>query len=232
MKQMILFAAVGLAAAPLAQAGLEFAHPVQTVSVKIEDAEIGTRFAFKVTGNRPVKIVDIRTFCSCVRAETLDGKREFQPGETGVIDTAFEVGGFEGELSKEVVVTTDDAAQPESRLELKVSIPGLFQIAPAQLVWQVGEEPVAKTVNIKVLGGESVVIKAAVPSREVMKTSIREISAGKEYEIAVTPATTEAKVLGLVRVETDSTFPRYQKRLVFFNITDKRPPVPGVAPAK
>ena len=229
---MLLLLAASVAAAPLAEAGLEFDQPVQTASVKIEDAEIGTRFAFTVTGNRPVKILDIRTFCSCVRADTLDGKREFQPGETGVIDTAFEVGGFEGELSKEVVVTTDDAAQPESRLVLKVSIPGLFQIAPAQLIWEVGEAAVAKTVNIKVLGGEAVVIKAAVPSRDVMKTSIREISAGKEYEIAVTPTTTEAKVLGLVRVETDSKFPRYQKRLVFFNITDKKPAAPAGVPGK
>ncbi len=224
--------AASLAAASWAQAGLEFEQPVQNVSVKIEDGEIAARFAFKVTGNRPVKITDIRTFCSCVRAETADGKMEFQPGESGVIDTAFEVGGFEGELSKEVVVTTDDAAQAESRLVLKLSIPGLFQIAPAQLIWQVGEAAVAKTVNIKVLGGDPVVIKAAVPSREVMKTSIREISPGKEYEISVTPSSTEAKVLGLVRVETDSKFSRYQKRLVFFNITDKKLAAPAAVPGK
>ncbi len=223
---------LSLATAPLAHAGLEFEKPTQSTVVRISDTEIGTKFAFKVTGSKPVKIVDIRTFCSCVKAQTMDGKMEYQPGETGVIDTAFEVGSFEGELKKEVVVSTDDAAHPETNLVLQISIPGLFEIAPSQLVWMVGETPATKTVRIKVLGEDPVAVTGAVSSRDSMKTAIREITAGKEYEISLTPAATDTKVLGLVRVETNSKFPRYQKRLVFFNITDKKPPVPGgAAPA-
>ena len=218
---------IGFAAAPLAQAGLEFEKPVQSAVVKVADTEIGTKFAFKVTGDKPVKITEIRTFCSCVRAQTVDGKMEFKPGETGVIDTAFEVGGFEGELKKEVVVTTDDPAQPPIHLVLEISIPGVFEITPSQLVWQVGEPAAAKTVRIKVLGDDPVVVKAAVSSRETIKAAVREITAGKEYELSVTPAATDTKVLGLVRLETDSKYPRYQKRLVFFNITDKKPAGPA-----
>ena len=213
----------GLVLAAQARAGLEFEKPVQTAEVKISDAEIATQFAFKVTGDRAVKITDIRTFCSCVRAQTMNGKMEFEPGERGIIDTAFEVGNFEGELKKEVVVTTDDAAQPETRLVLEVKIPMIFEITPAQLVWQVGEQVIPKTVRIKVLGADPVRVTAAVSSRDTMTTAVREVAAGKEYEITVTPAATGTKVLGLVRVETDSKYPRYQKRLIFFNITDKKP---------
>ena len=230
MNLCFFLTAAGLAFVPLAHAGLDFEKPVQAKVVKVSDVEIGTKFAFKVTGDKPVKILDIRTFCSCVRAQTLDGKMEFQPGETGVIDTAFEVGSFEGELKKEVVVTTDDPAQRETRLVLEVSIPGLLEIKPAQLIWQVGEPAAAKTVNIKVLGEDPVVVTGAVSSRPTMTSTVREISAGKEYEIIVTPAATDAKLLGLVRLETDSKYPRYQKRLVFFNITDK--PTRGAGPGK
>ena len=215
--------AAGLAFAVSAHAGLEFEKPVQSAEVKISDAEIGTKFAFKVTGNKPVTITDIRTFCSCVRAQTLNGRMIYQPGESGVIDTAFEVGSFEGELKKEVVVTTDDAAQPETRLVLQVKIPGLMEITPAQLAWQVGEAAAPKVVKIRVLGEEPVKVTGAVSSRETMTTAVREVIAGKEYEVTVTPSATNTKVLGLVRVETDSKYPRYQKRLVFFNITDKKP---------
>lgn len=213
----------------MAWAGLEFEKPTQQGVVKIEDSQIGTKFAFKVTGDKPVKIVDIRTFCSCVVAKTVDDRMEFKPGDTGEIEAVFEVGGFEGELKKEVLVTTDDPAVQPSRLVLEVKIPGLFEITPAQLVWMVGEKPEAKSVKIKVLGDQPVVMKAAVSSRESMAASIREITPGKEYELIVTPASTEKKVLGLVRVETDSKYPRYQKRLVFFNITDK-PMAPAPAP--
>ena len=214
---------IGFAAAPLAQAGLEFEKPVQSAVVKVADTEIGTKFAFKVTGDKAVKITEIRTFCSCVRAQTVDGKMEFKPGETGVIDTAFEVGGFEGELKKEVVVTTDDPGQPPLHLVLQINIPGVFEITPSQLVWQVGEPAAEKTVRIKVLGDDPVAVTAAVSSRETVKAVVREIAAGKEYELSVTPAATDTKVLGIVRVETNSKYPRYQKRLVFFNITDKKP---------
>jgi hypothetical protein len=219
-----------LAFAAPAQAGLEFEKPLQSTVVKIADTEIGTRFAFKVVGEKPVKILDIRTFCSCVKAQTVDGKMEYQPGETGVIETAFEVGSFEGELKKEVVVQTDDPAHPETNLVLQISLPGLFEITPAQVVWMVGEAPSAKTVRIRVLGDDPVAVTGAVSSREAVKTAIREITAGKEYEISLTPAATDTKVLGLVRVETDSKYPRYQKRLVFFNITDKKPAAPAPAP--
>lgn len=223
MRTRFFVLLAGLVLAAQARAGLEFEKPVQTAEVKISDAEIATQFAFKVTGDRAVKITDIRTFCSCVRAQTMNGKMEFQPGERGIIDTAFEVGNFEGELKKEVVVTTDDAAQPETRLVLEVKIPMIFEITPAQLVWQVGEQVIPKTVRIKVLGADPVRVTAAVSSRDTMTTAVREVAAGKEYEITVTPAATGTKVLGLVRVETDSKYPRYQKRLIFFNITDKKP---------
>lgn len=227
-----VFAALSLILTPWVQAGLEFEKPVQSTVVKVSDTEIGTKFAFKVTGDKPVKITDIRTFCSCVKAQTLDGKMVFQPGESGVIDTAFEVGGFEGELKKEVQVTTDDPANPTTRLVLEVSIASLFEITPSQLVWMTGEPAEAKSVRIKVLGNDPVTVTNAVSSRDAVAATVREITPGKEYEVKVTPSTTENKMLGLVRVETNSPYPRYQKRLVFFNVTDKKPAGPAPVPGK
>ena len=214
----------------MVQAGLEFDKPEQSKVVQVQDTEIATKFSFKITGDKPVKILDIQTTCSCVRAQTEDGRMLFQPGETGVIDTAFEVGAFEGELTKEVIVTTDDAKRPGTNLRLSLSIPGLFQITPAQVVWQLGEAPTPKLVTIKVLGKDPVALTGAISSRETMTTSIRSILPGKEYEVSLTPAATDSKMLGLVRLETDSKFPRYQKRLVFFNITDKKPLTAGPTP--
>ena len=214
----------------MVRAGLEFDQPEQSKVVQVQDTEIATRFSFKITGDKPVKILDIQTTCSCVRAQTEDGRMLFQPGETGVIDTAFEVGAFEGELTKEVKVTTDDSKHPETNLLLRLSIPGLFQITPAQVIWQLGEAPTPKLVTIKVLGKDPVALTGAISSRETMTTSIRSILPGKEYEVSLTPAATDSKMLGLVRLETDSKYPRYQKRLVFFNITDKKPLTAGPRP--
>lgn len=215
----------------LCRAGLDFDKPEQQVKVKVSDVQIPASFAFTVSGDRPVKITDIHPFCSCVKAETSDKKMSYAPGDKAAIDLLFEVGGFEGVLKKEVLISTDDPKQPQIRLVLEATIPPLYEITPAQLVWQAGAEPVTQAVRLKVLGDDPIHITAAVPSRNGMTATVKEITAGREYEVDVTPATTEKKMLGLVRLELDSKYPRYQKRLVFFNITDKAPGEPGGPPA-
>ncbi|MES2706223.1 MAG: DUF1573 domain-containing protein [Verrucomicrobiota bacterium] len=230
MKTLLLALLPALLAPCPGRAGIDFEKPTQAILVKTSDQQITTSFPFSISGDREVKIKDIHAFCSCVKAETKDGRMTFAPGAKNSIETVFEVGGFEGVLKKELVVSTDDPKQPEIRLVLEVTIPALYEITPSQLVWQTGAVAEMKSVRFKVLGDDPVHITSAVPSRNAMSATVKEITPGREYEIQMTPAGTEKKMLGLVRLELDSKYPRYQKRLVFFNITDK-PPAETAAPA-
>lgn len=220
-----------LLAPVLCRAGIDFEKPTQTLTAKISESQLSASFPFTISGDKEVKIKDIHAFCSCLKAETRDGKMTFAPGANGSIETLFEVGGFEGVLKKELVVTTDDPKQPEIRLVLEITIPALYEIKPSQLVWQAGGPADAKSVRLKVLGDDPVHITAAVPSRNAISAAVTEITAGREYEVTVTPSSTQQKLLGLVRLELDSKYPRYQKRLVFFNITDKPQSSPEAAPS-
>lgn len=212
-------------------AGIEFTNPTQTVTVKPADKEVHVNFDFRVTGNKAVTIKDIRTFCTCLKAQPKDNRMVWAAGESGVIETAFEVGNFEGEVKKEVAVLTDEPGAKPVTLTVKISIPAIFKLEPSQVYWQVGEPAEAKTVRFTVLGDEPIHITNLQPSRAAMKAALKPVTPGKEYEIQLIPEKTDNAMLGLVRVETDAKYPRYQKRMIFFNITKKKPGEPGGPPA-
>ena len=224
-----LFAVAVLGLTATARAGLEFEKTDRSADVKPGDVKVAVSFPFRITGDQEVTIKDIRTFCSCLKARPTDGKMVWKPGESGALETEFEVGAFEGRLRKQIALTTSDAAAPQTTLNVDLTIPALFEIKPDQVLWLVGEEPTVKTVRITVLGADPVHITGAVPSRNNITAAVREVEPGKIYELDVKPETTANAMLGLVSVRTDSNIPRLQKRLIFFNISRKKPGAPDSA---
>jgi hypothetical protein len=214
-----------------ARAGLEFEQSVISHTAKHSDTEVSKDFKFKVTGGKTVRIKDIESYCSCLKAKTKDDKMEFKDGEEGVIETAFLLGAFEGEVAKQVVVMTDDPAQPEITLTVKMTIPQIFKVEPDSLQWTVGEETKSKTYKLTVLDEKEIAVTGLVSSRESMTAEFKEIKKGREYEITLTPKTTAEPMLGVLRVETNAPYPRYQKRLLFFNIMRPKAGAPPAAPA-
>ncbi len=217
--------------APPVRAGLEFAKTEIAHTAKLSDAEVSKDFKFKVTGGKTVRIKDIETYCSCLKAKSKDDKTEFKDGETGVIETAFLLGTFEGEVAKQVVVITDDPAQPEIPLTVRMTIPPIFKVEPDNLKWTVGEEPKAKTFKLTVVDEKEIAVTGLASSRENMAAEFKEIKKGREYEITLTPRTTAEPMLGVLRVETNAPYPRYQKRLLFFNVMRPKAGAPAAVPA-
>ena len=212
-------------------AGLEFEKTEIAHTAKHSDTEVSGEFKFKVTGGKTVKITDIATYCSCLKAHAKDGRTEFKDGEEGVIETAFLLGTFEGEVSKQVAVQTDDPAQPEITLAVKVTIPQIYKLEPESLKWEVGEEAKAKTMKFTVVDDHAIAVTGIVSSRDNMLAEVKEIKKGREYSLTLTPKTTAEPMIGVVRVETDAPYDRFKKRLVFFNVTKpKAAPAPGSLP--
>ena len=202
----------------LARAGLEFEAISVERTAQHSDTEVAVDFKFKVTGDKPITISEIQTYCSCLKAKTKGDKKVYQPGEEGVVETAFQLGTFEGSVPKQVKVASDDAAKPEIELTVTVNIPVLYQVEPSKVSWTVGEAPAAKTMKVTILGEKDIHVTGTVSSREGMTVTTREMKPGREYELTFTPKTTAEPMLGLLRVETDAPYPRYQKKLLFFNI--------------
>jgi len=207
-----------------ARAGLTFEKTELAHKATHAEKEFGVEFKFKVTGGKTIKIQDVATYCSCLKAKTKDGRMEFKDGEEGIIETAFELGSFEGEVAKQVVVITDDPAQHEITLTVRVTIPPIYKVVPESLAWTVGEEAKPKTMKFSIVDAKDIAVTALVSSRDNMLAEVKEVTKGREYEITLTPTTTAEPMLGVLRVETNAPYPRYQKRLLFFNVT--KPKVP------
>ena len=69
--------------------------------------------------------------------------------------------------------------------------------------------------------GLSVMIQASA-SREGFDCEIEELEEGRKYRIKLTPVSTEAPMMGIVRIETDCEIEKHRRQLAFFSI--KRAP--------
>lgn len=225
-------AAAFLMAATAVHAGLEFETPDLKVDAGHAEVSAPGIFKFKVTGDRAVTITDIQTTCSCLKAASKDDKKTFQPGESGQIETAFQLGTAEGEVAKRLTIHTDDPAHAEIPLSLTVNVKPLFSIEPNHVIWAVGDKAEGKTIRVKMLGEDPVKITSTQSTRDNITVEVKAVKEGREYEVIVTPKDTSAPMLGALTLITDCKFERYQRRMVFFNVQRRKAEPAAPAPAR
>lgn len=158
----------------------------------VDDTKTDTVFKFTVTGNKPVKVVNVRASCGCT-ATTPPREAPYQPGEQGEIHATFTYGDRSGRQTK---IITAEIAEVEAdgtlgtpvphNLTLTVDIPEILRIEPSFVFWQQGENTpktarvvVGDVLPLKVNG-----IRVADPN---IKARFKTITPDKEYEIELTP---------------------------------------------
>ncbi len=213
----------------LAHAGMEFASTIVKATAKLEDESVDFLFKFKITGDQPLVIKDLEVSCGCLEATA--NKTQYAAGESGEVKVVMKVGSVEGESTKYITVTTDDAAHPNVQLDCSVNVPKLYEFTPMTTTWEIGDACTAKQVRIKVLGAEPINILKYASTRPNMAADMQVVTAGREYLLTLTPKSTEQPELGLVTLETDCKISKYSKRQLFFTIVRKRLPTP-IPPSK
>jgi len=116
------------------RAALVFDRPSQTVPAKWSDKQVVAVYNFKNEGPEKVTITGMETSCGCT-ALTLD-KKEYAPGEIGVIRLVFTVADKLGFQSKTATLTTDLPSQPAIILAFVTTIPDPIATDPAVLIWE------------------------------------------------------------------------------------------------
>lgn len=203
--------------AAVAELALEV--PVIELKPKPEDESITTTFVFHNKGTKPVTVLDIESACSCLSA-SLD-KAVYAPGEMGTGKAEFKVSSFVGRHEKTVHVRTDDPAQAEWVIPFVLEVPEVIRIEPKTLQWWLGDETATKTTRVTMTGSGPMKIKAITSTRENVEFSWKEIEPGRVYEVALRPKSTGEVMLGALRIETDSTIPKYQRQMAFFSVYRK-----------
>ena len=112
------------------------------------------KYPFTNTGDVPLTITAVKPSCGCTTAEL--EKTVYEPGESGVIRVAFEVGDRVGEQVKEVVIRTDDLASPVTTLTLRVDIAERIELSPQLLLWAPGEAREPKHLTLTAAAGHAI----------------------------------------------------------------------------
>ena len=204
--------------------GLNFAESSKELTADPAAKSVTAEFEFTNETSKDVTIVKTDGGCSCVSVQVSDGKSVFAPGESGVVKAVFDVGNFTGQVEKPVKVWLkgDDVDVATQTLKIQINIPVLVSMEPRTLKWMVGDESKPKKIKILVEDSKLIHIDSVISSTEAFTTNLKTIKDGKEYELTVTPASTEKMgTLGIFRIKTDSTIDRYQMLQAFAVIQKK-----------
>jgi hypothetical protein len=208
-----------LAAAMICRAEMVLDVSLVEVKPKPEDETVEVAFTFRNKGDKLVTIVNIESACSCL-SSSLDA-RTYAPGASGTGKAEFKVTSFTGRHEKSVTVTTDDPNQPHWVIPFVLDVPVVVEIEPKTLQWWLGDEAVAKTCVVKMVGEKPMRITNVTSTRDSVDFQTKEITPGKEYQITVTPKSTKEVLMGALKIETDSAIPKYQRQLAFFSVFRK-----------
>ena len=194
MKTHILAFTLLIFLAAVARAELKWEQTTADLHPGIGDKQAVGHFKYENVGNTPVHFKSVHASCGCTTAQTQ--KDQVAPGEKGEITATFNIGDRTGLQVKTVTVQTDDPdpARAMAVLTLKTTIPQLFDIQPAVLYWQTGEEAKPKTITVKAAKEFPVKSLKVTSSNPVFQTKVEQTGSG-EFKIDVQPAQT-AKAAG------------------------------------
>lgn len=210
-----IFLILGMLAVRL-HAGLVLDKDPLELFPKPEDEEIEGTFTFTNKGDKPVRVTQLESSCSCLEA-SLD-KAVYAPGEKGTGKARFKVSSFTGKNEKVLHIYTDDPETPDVVMTAIIDIPVIVSVEPRLVEWVIGEKPEPKEFVVKMTGPDPIHLTQVKSTRESVTASFKEITPGREYRIIVTPASTAEIIIGAVTLTTDSKIPKYQRQLAFYNI--------------
>ena len=106
---------VGAGTLSIEKTGVDFGKIDDTALPKAE-------IPFQNTGKDTLIFTGLRPSCGCVRPELKGGKRDYAPGESGILVIGFEPRGKKGKSEFNVVITTNDSANPSLIFKVEATI--------------------------------------------------------------------------------------------------------------
>ena len=188
--------------APQASAQLKWERTFADLRASPDDTRVEVRFPFVNAGPRTVTIQKLKSSCGCTTASA--SKASYAPGEHGEVIAVFEIGNRTGLNEKNVRVTTDDPAAPETVLEFHVTIGKTVSMNPAVLFWKPGDEKTSQLIRIKVVRDTPLnLVRAECPS-PAWKADLQTVRPGWEYALNVTLLDSKQNPSGTITVVSDT----------------------------
>ncbi len=212
-------------------AGLEFSEPVKEVNAGAEATTATADFNFTNKSDKPVTISKADPTCSCLKVQISGGKLKYEPGESGVIRTTFDMGNFSGTVDKALAIylDKDPPEKPSIQLIMRVHIPVLVNLEPKTVKWDIDGKSDPQTIQIRVAEGKTIHVTNVRSSSSTFTYELKTLEDGKKYDLIVTPQVMNAPGIGVLRIETDCEISKHRIQQAFAVI---RKPTAGETAAK
>jgi len=110
---------------------IHFFHLTHDFGKIYEGANVKTKFEFVNAGDKPLVISRVKTSCGCTVAAEPEG--EIAPGESDVIEVAFNSKKRAGHQHKDISVFSNDPEQPMLKLRIEGEVVKQFWVDPERL---------------------------------------------------------------------------------------------------
>ena len=133
---------------------------------------ISYTFRFRNRGDKPLKIKEVKSSCSCTAA--LISKDEIRPGEEGQIKVTYNTGYREGRFREEVRVISNDPEKPQIILTISGEVVRSIVALPDGLyLGRIrGERRIEREVRLIDLNGERLEVKKVKSSSKRIKVKV------------------------------------------------------------
>ena len=166
-------------------------------------------FWFHNTGNGPLEILQVKPSCGCTTTSQYD--KVVQPGQSGKIPIKVATGHATGPITKSITVTTNVPGPAGTiALQVKGELWQAIQATPNSALFgnisaaQTKEGPMVRKLTIANNTEAPVKLGEAKSNNPAFKSELKELEAGKKWELSVTlaPAQPTGVQSGMIELET------------------------------
>lgn len=137
-------------------------------------------FKFKNTGQSLLKIGKIKATCGCT-APSLS-KKEYKPGEEGIIKITYSGQDKPGTVAKHIYVSTNEKGNSKVKLTIKAKVIQLIEVIPPKLQFSWNKENAGSTnITIKSKEGKNFSIKSFSASKNVVEVEFDPNAVASEF---------------------------------------------------
>jgi hypothetical protein len=199
MKKQLFFLWISLFSSSL-YAEIEWTRTHQEIIAEPVQLHATVFFPFKVSGNQPVEFLSLRPSCGCL--SIYPEKKQYQPGEEGVLKVVFNLEGRTGAQKKSIKVITSDHPNQPVQLFITAQIPEGYRFSSKRLLWQTEESGTPKTITFTNTSPKPIQIGKITSSHARIELDLKPIRPGFEYLLTLTPEKQLHQARSVIRIQT------------------------------
>ena len=166
--------------------------------------------SIKNVGKDTLKITDVHAQCGCTAAMMTDADKHLAPGQTGKLSISFNTSSYNGKVSKQVYVTSNDTSNARLTVTFTTNVLNVLTFEPRMVSFDNMklDSLYTKTVTVTNPSGKSAVKIASIDTKSPMLTMTlmkNDLMPGESTQMqCVFKATKTGTFQGVAEVTTDN----------------------------